>query len=83
MNEIPNASRPENAPARVAPPKNTPTRYWIMWRGYQSVKLHSRGQTQDELRTRNDHALVDYAGEKTCLRDPKANSCTDELWVAV
>lgn len=36
---IPNASRPENAPASVAAPKKRPTRYCSMCRGYHNVKL--------------------------------------------
>ena len=41
MKDIPNASRPENAPANVAPPQKIARRVWIMFRGYHNVKLNS------------------------------------------
>ena len=84
MNEMPNASRPEKAPASVAPPKNIPTRYCSMWRGYHSERLRARQhfKVRDDDVRRGVHLLVDDSGEETGFCDAEAYTRADELWVA-
>ena len=86
MNEIPNASSPENAPASVAPPKKIPTRYCSMCRGYHSDRLLRMQSVSTEhwkiWKEGGWDGLVDDPGEEAGLGDAQAHARADELGIA-
>ena len=80
MKEIPKASRPENAPARVAPAQKSPIRTWSICRGYHKVKLKG---CQEGISIFGVNALIEYTRGETGLSDTKAYADSDQLRVAV
>lgn len=66
MKLIPYASRPENAPATLAAPKNRPMRYAVLWRGYHSVKLRAC-QREVSRASYDGIALVHHTGKPAAL----------------
>ncbi len=85
MKDIANARRPEKAPASVAPPQNRPSRVWSMCRGYHMERLFGGRQGYqftDNTQIKPGNILEEYTWCKTSLRNPKADACSNQLWIA-
>ena len=82
MNEITNASRPENAPASVAPPQKSAMRVCSMSRGYHIDRLRAR-RCELGVRRRGGvgHVLPACAREDARLHGAERDAHADELGV--